>query len=112
MSERKDVIGDVSERLNLKKAGVKTGDFGERVLFFKGVLSPKTVLELAERLNQSRKTGWGFLITVRLGFKPRVVLPRSGFRSSLRGCPTPSSTTRPHHRRLPATRLWAAPENS
>jgi len=49
-SGRTDVIVAVSERLNLEKAGVKTTDFGERVVFFKGVLNPKVVLELAERL--------------------------------------------------------------
>ena len=49
-SGRKDVIVAVSERLNLEKAGVKTTDFGERVIFFKGVLDPKKVLDLAERL--------------------------------------------------------------
>ena len=46
-SGRTDVIVAVSERLNLEKAGVKTTDFGERVIFFKGVLNPKVVLELA-----------------------------------------------------------------
>ena len=51
-SGRTDVVVAVSERLNLEKAGVKTTDFGERVIFFKGVLNPKTVLELAERLVQ------------------------------------------------------------
>ena len=49
-SGRTDVIVAVSERLNLEKAGVQTTDFGERMLFFKGVLNPKTVLELADRL--------------------------------------------------------------
>ena len=49
-SGRTDVIVAVSERLNLEKAGVKTADFGERVMFFKGVLNPKRVLELAEGL--------------------------------------------------------------
>jgi len=49
-SGRTDVIVAVSERLNLEKAGVKTADFGDRVMFFKGVLSPKRVLELAEGL--------------------------------------------------------------
>ena len=53
---RTDVIVAVSERLNLEKVGVKTTDFGERMLFFKGMLSPKTVFELAERLNQIRET--------------------------------------------------------
>ncbi|MGY2896142.1 DUF790 family protein [Deinococcus sp. UYEF24] len=49
-SGRTDVILAVSERLNLEKAGVNVADFGARVIFFKGVLDPKVVLELAERL--------------------------------------------------------------
>jgi uncharacterized protein len=49
-SGRTDVIVAVSERLNLEKAGVNPSDFGDRVLFFKGVLNPKTVLEQAERM--------------------------------------------------------------
>ena len=52
-SGRTDVIVAVSERLNLEKAGVKTTDFGERVLFFKGVLNPKIVLELAETVGKT-----------------------------------------------------------
>ena len=52
-SGRTDVIVAVSERLNLEKAGVKTGDFGERVVFFKGVLNPKVVLELAETIGRT-----------------------------------------------------------
>ncbi|MFC4454068.1 DUF790 family protein [Deinococcus sonorensis] len=49
-SGRTDVIVAVSERLNLERAGVGVQDFGERVLFFKGVLDPKRVLALAEPL--------------------------------------------------------------
>ncbi len=49
-SGRSDVILAVSERLNLEKAGVDVGEFGERVLFFKGALPPKEVLSLAERV--------------------------------------------------------------
>ncbi|MFB9993227.1 DUF790 family protein [Deinococcus oregonensis] len=48
-SGRKDVIVCVSERLNLDKAGVNIADFGDRVVWFKGVLSPKEVLERAEQ---------------------------------------------------------------
>ena len=40
----------VSERLNLKKAGVDPADFGERVVWFKGVLNPKEVLAVAEEV--------------------------------------------------------------
>ncbi|PNY80449.1 DUF790 family protein [Deinococcus koreensis] len=49
-SGRTDVIVCVSERLNLEKAGVNPSDFGDRVVWFKGVLNPKEVLERAERL--------------------------------------------------------------
>ena len=51
-SGRTDVILAVSERLNLEKAGVNVADFGKRVIFFKGILNPKLVLELAEQLLQ------------------------------------------------------------
>ncbi|GGL08116.1 DUF790 family protein [Deinococcus radiotolerans] len=46
---RTDVIVCVSERLNLERAGVDPSDFGERVVWFKGVLNPKDVLTLADR---------------------------------------------------------------
>lgn len=49
-SGRRDVIICVSERLNLDKAGVNTADFGERIVWFKGVLNPKDVLALAEQI--------------------------------------------------------------
>lgn len=48
-SGRRDVIVCVSERLNLEKAGVNPRDFGERLVWFKGVLPPKDVLNVAER---------------------------------------------------------------
>ncbi len=49
-SGREDVIVAVSERLNLERAGVDPAEFGGRVVFFKGALNPKAVLELAEGL--------------------------------------------------------------
>ncbi|GGK22857.1 hypothetical protein GCM10008955_15400 [Deinococcus malanensis] len=49
-AERTDVIVCVSERLNLEKAGVDPSDFGDRVVWFKGVLHPKEVLSVAERV--------------------------------------------------------------
>lgn len=49
-SGRTDVIVCVSERLNLEKAGVDPSDFGDRVVWFKGVLGPKDVLAVAERM--------------------------------------------------------------
>lgn len=49
-SGRTDVIVCVSERLNLEKAGVDPSDFGDRVVWFKGVLNPRDVLGVAERV--------------------------------------------------------------
>lgn len=49
-SGRTDVIVCVSERLNLEKAGVDPSDFGDRVVWFKGILNPKDVLAVAERV--------------------------------------------------------------
>ncbi|GGR07456.1 DUF790 family protein [Deinococcus ruber] len=51
-SGRTDLIVAVSERLNVEKAGVKLGALEDHVIVFKGVLDPKRVLELAERLAQ------------------------------------------------------------
>lgn len=48
-SGRTDLIVCISERLNLEKAGVNPEDFGQRVVWFKGVLNPKDVLAIAER---------------------------------------------------------------
>ncbi|MEF2278437.1 DUF790 family protein [Deinococcus sp. YIM 134068] len=49
-SGRADVIVCVSERLNLERAGVDPSDFGDRLVWFKGILNPKDVLGVAERL--------------------------------------------------------------
>lgn len=49
-SGRTDLIVCVSERLNLEKAGVDPSEFGDRLIWFKGVLNPKDVLALAERI--------------------------------------------------------------
>jgi len=49
-SGRRDVIVAVSERLNLERAGVDPSDFDERLVWFKGVLNPKEVLAVAERM--------------------------------------------------------------
>ena len=45
---RRDIILAVSERLNLEAAGVKTDDFADRIVWFKGKLEPKAVLERVE----------------------------------------------------------------
>lgn len=49
-SGRQDVIVCISERLNLERAGVRVQDFQERSVWFKGVLNPKEVLSVAERI--------------------------------------------------------------
>lgn len=46
----RDMIVRVSERLNLERAGVDPSDFDERLVWFKGVLPPKDVLAVAERM--------------------------------------------------------------
>ncbi|MFC6619666.1 DUF790 family protein [Deinococcus radiophilus] len=51
-SGREDVIICVSERLNLEKAGVKHSDFEGRIVWFKGVLKPQEVVELAEGVSR------------------------------------------------------------
>lgn len=51
-SGRTDVIVAISERLNLAKAGVKLGELEERAIFFKGILKPELVLEMAERVGR------------------------------------------------------------
>lgn len=51
-SGREDVIICVSERLNLEKAGVKHSDFEGRIVWFKGVLKPQEVVELAEAVSR------------------------------------------------------------
>lgn len=47
-SGRHDVILAVSERLNLDKAGVDVKEFGNRVVFFKGVLPVKDVMNVLD----------------------------------------------------------------
>ena len=47
---RNDIILAVSERLNLDAAGVDTRDFAERIVWFKGKLDPKAVLERVEAI--------------------------------------------------------------
>ncbi|MGY2896312.1 DUF790 family protein [Deinococcus sp. UYEF24] len=51
-SGRSEVILAVSKLLNLEKAGVNVADFGQWVIFFKGVLDPKVVLKLADALTR------------------------------------------------------------
>ncbi len=47
---RTDIVLAVSQRLNLEAAGVDTSDFADRIVWFKGKLEPKAVLERVEAL--------------------------------------------------------------
>ena len=47
-SGRKDLVLAVSERLNLEAAGVDLGEWRDEVVWFKGKLDPKAVLERVE----------------------------------------------------------------
>ncbi len=54
-SERSDLILAVSQRLNLgKETAIKLERYNNQIIWFKGVLEPKNVLKLAERLPSSR----------------------------------------------------------
>ncbi len=54
-SERPDLILAVSQRLNLgKETALKLERYNSQIIWFKGVLEPKNVLKLAERLPSSR----------------------------------------------------------
>lgn len=56
-SGRRNVIVAVSERLNLERVGVDVSDFDERLVWFKGVLPPREVLAVAERLTAGAAPG-------------------------------------------------------
>ena len=62
-SGRKDLILAVSERLNLEAAGVELGEWRDEVVWFKGKLDPKVVLERVEivsgRLGRMKDGGCG-----------------------------------------------------
>jgi uncharacterized protein len=54
-SERSDLILAVSQRLNLgQETALKLERYNNQIIWFKGVLEPKNVLKLAERLPSSR----------------------------------------------------------
>ncbi len=54
-SERPDLILAISQRLNLgKETALKLERYNNQIIWFKGVLEPKNVLKLAERLPSSR----------------------------------------------------------
>ena len=56
-SGRKDLVLAVSERLNLEAAGVELGEWKEEVVWFKGKLDPKAVLERVESVAERQKGG-------------------------------------------------------
>lgn len=53
-SGRRDLVLAVSERLNLDAAGVDLGDLREEIVWFKGKLDPRAVLERVEAVAASR----------------------------------------------------------
>jgi uncharacterized protein len=53
-SNRRDLIVAVSEKLNLGEAAQALERLGDQLVWFKGVLDPKRVLEVAERLEAGR----------------------------------------------------------
>ena len=52
-SGRRDIVLAVSERLNLDAAGVNLDEFADRLVWFKGKLEPKAVLECVEAVAAS-----------------------------------------------------------
>lgn len=53
-SGRRDLVVAVSSKLNLGETAKKLEGIEDQIVFFKGVLEPKAVLEVAERLPASR----------------------------------------------------------
>ncbi len=53
-SGRRDMVVAVSSKLNLGETAKKLEGIEDQVVFFKGVLEPKAVLEVAERLQATR----------------------------------------------------------
>lgn len=58
---RRDIVLAVSERLNLEAAGVKTEEFTDQIVWFRGKLEPRAVLEKVEAL--ADRPTWSGLTT-------------------------------------------------
>ena len=52
---RRDIVLAVSEKLNLAAAGVNVDEFADRIVWFKGKLDPKTVLEKVEEATRGAR---------------------------------------------------------
>jgi uncharacterized protein len=53
-SNRRDIVIAVSQKLNIGESGANLDGLEDQIVWFKGALDPKTVLEAAERLQAGR----------------------------------------------------------
>jgi uncharacterized protein len=53
-SNRRDIVIAVSQKLNIGESGANLDGLEDQIIWFKGALDPKTVLEAAERLQAGR----------------------------------------------------------
>jgi uncharacterized protein len=54
-SNRRDIVIAVSQKLNIGESGANLEGLEDQIVWFKGALDPKTVLEAAERLQAGRR---------------------------------------------------------
>jgi uncharacterized protein len=54
-SNRRDIVIAVSQKLNIGESGANLDGLEDQIVWFKGALEPKTVLEVAERLQAGRR---------------------------------------------------------
>jgi uncharacterized protein len=54
-SNRRDIVIAVSQKLNIGESGANLDGLEDQIVWFKGGLDPKTVLEVAERLEAGRR---------------------------------------------------------
>jgi uncharacterized protein len=54
-SNRRDIVIAVSQKLNIGESGANLDGLEDQIVWFKGALDPKTVLEAAERLQAGRR---------------------------------------------------------
>jgi uncharacterized protein len=54
-SNRRDIVIAVSQKLNIGESGANLEGLEDQIVWFKGALDPKTVLEVAERLQAGRR---------------------------------------------------------
>jgi uncharacterized protein len=53
-SNRRDIVIAVSQKLNIGESGANLDGLEDQIVWFKGALDPKVVLEAAERLQAGR----------------------------------------------------------